>query len=69
MTSAAELVSDRLSKLVVTRALSVGELLRDCQLANRLEISRNSLREGIRLLEQSRFVKYEMHCGAVVIAP
>ena len=69
MTSAAELVSDRLRKLIVTGVLSAGEPLRETQLAKRMEISRNSLREGIRLLEQSRLVKYELHRGAVVTTP
>ncbi|MGJ0204092.1 FCD domain-containing protein [Leucobacter sp. gxy201] len=69
MTSAAELVSDRLRRLIVTGVLSAGEPLRETQLAKRMEISRNSLREGIRLLEQSRLVKYELHRGAVVTTP
>jgi DNA-binding GntR family transcriptional regulator len=69
MTSAAELVADRLRKLIVTGALAAGEPLRETQLAKRLAISRNSLREGLRLLEQSRLVKYELHRGAVVSTP
>ena len=69
MTSAAELVADRLRGLIVTGVLEAGEPLRETQLAKRLEISRNSLREGIRLLEQSRLVKYELHRGAIVSTP
>lgn len=67
--SAAELVADRLMQLIVSGALQAGEPLRETQLAGKLGISRNSLREGIRLLEQSRLVKYEMHRGAVVSSP
>lgn len=67
--SAAELVADRLMQLIVSGSLSAGESLRETQLAARLGISRNSLREGIRLLEQSRLVKYVMHRGAVVSTP
>ena len=67
--SAAELVADRLMQLIVSGTLRAGEPLRETQLATRLGISRNSLREGIRLLEQSRLVKYEMHRGAVVSNP
>lgn len=67
--SAAELVADRLMQLIVSGTLQAGEPLRETQLAGKLGISRNSLREGIRLLEQSRLVKYEMHRGAVVSNP
>ncbi|MHA3683559.1 GntR family transcriptional regulator [Leucobacter sp. HY1908] len=67
--SAAELVSDRLMQLIVAGVLEAGEPLRETQLAERLGISRNSLREGIRLLERSRLVKYEMHRGAIVSDP
>ena len=67
--SAAELVSDRLMQLIVAGVLKAGEPLRETQLAERLGISRNSLREGIRLLERSRLVKYEMHRGAIVSDP
>lgn len=67
--SAAELVSDRLMQLIVAGVLKAGEPLRETQLSERLGISRNSLREGIRLLERSRLVKYEMHRGAIVSDP
>lgn len=67
--SAAELVADTLRNLIVSGKLRAGEPLRESQLAKDLQISRNSLREGIRLLEQSRLVKYEMHRGAVVTEP
>lgn len=56
-------------QLIVSGTLRAGEPLRETQLAGKLGISRNSLREGIRLLEQSRLVKYEMHRGAVVSNP
>lgn len=68
-TSAAELVAEHLRRLIVSGVLQAGEPLRETQLAKRLDTSRNSLREGIRLLEQSRLVKYEMHRGAVVSTP
>lgn len=67
--SAAELVADTLRNLIISGRLRAGEPLRESQLARELQISRNSLREGIRLLEQSRLVKYEMHRGAVVTEP
>lgn len=68
-TSAAELVAERLRHLIVTGVVESGEPLRETQLAQRLEISRSSLREGVRLLEQSRLVRYEMHRGAIVRTP
>lgn len=68
-TSAAELVADTLMKLIITGALPAGEPLREINLAKQLGISRNSLREGIRLLEQSRLLKHEMHRGTLVSEP
>ncbi len=56
-------------RLIVDGDLKAGQPLRESSLATRLGISRNSLREGIRLLEQSRLVKYEVHRGAVVSTP
>lgn len=67
--STAELAADRLRQLIVSGVLRAGDPLREVQLSQQLGISRNSLREGIRLLEQSRLVKYEMHRGAVVSSP
>ncbi|KAB1642544.1 GntR family transcriptional regulator [Gulosibacter chungangensis] len=67
--STAEVVSDTLMRLIVEGELKAGAPLRESSLATRLGISRNSLREGIRLLEQSRLVKYEVHRGAVVSTP
>lgn len=68
-TSTAEVVAETLVRLIVTRALKAGEPLRETSLARSLGISRNSLREGIRLLEQSRLVEYQMHRGAIVSTP
>lgn len=67
--STAEVVADTLMGMIVSGALAAGAPLRESSLATRLGISRNSLREGIRLLEQSRLVKYEIHRGAVVSTP
>ncbi|MBC9927993.1 MULTISPECIES: GntR family transcriptional regulator [unclassified Leucobacter] len=67
--STAEVVADTLMRMIVSGALQAGEPLRESSLAGRLGISRNSLREGIRLLEQSRLVKYEIHRGSVVSTP
>lgn len=68
-TSAAEQVADLLTGLILDGTLGAGERLRESSLSKALEISRNSVREGIRLLEQGRLVRYEMHRGAVVATP
>lgn len=67
--STAEAVADTVVSLIVSGALKAGEPLRESSLATRLGISRNSLREAIRLLERSRLVKYEIHRGAIVSTP
>lgn len=67
--STAEAVADTLVGLIVSGTLKAGEPLRESSLATKLGISRNSLREAIRLLERSRLVKYEIHRGAVVSTP
>lgn len=68
-TSAPEQVADRLTALILDGTLGAGERLRESALSQALGISRNSVREGIRLLEQGRLVRYEMHRGAVVVTP
>jgi DNA-binding GntR family transcriptional regulator len=68
-TSAAEQVADRLTGLILEGQLRSGDRLRESALSQSLGISRNSVREGIRLLEQGRLVRYEMHRGAVVATP
>lgn len=67
--STAEAVADALVGLIVSGTLRAGEPLRESSLATKLGISRNSLREAIRLLERSRLVKYEIHRGAIVSTP
>lgn len=67
--STAEAVADALVGLIVSGALPAGEPLRESSLATKLGVSRNSLREAIRLLERSRLVKYEIHRGAIVSTP
>src|SRR5690606_3638746 len=55
--------------LIVSGALPSGKPLRESSLSTKLGVSRNSLREAIRLLERSRLVKYEIHRGAIVVTP
>lgn len=68
-TSAAEQVADHLTGLILDGTLGPGERLRESALSKALQTSRNSVREGIRLLQQGRLVRYEMHRGAVVATP
>lgn len=55
--------------MIVDGRLQAGEPLREARLSELLGISRNSVREGVRILEQSRLVRYEMHRGTVVSTP
>ncbi|WP_413320341.1 GntR family transcriptional regulator [Agrococcus sp. 1P02AA] len=68
-TSTATQVADRLTALILAGELGPGDRLRESALAESLGISRNSVREGIRLLERGRLVRHEMHRGAVVVTP
>ncbi|GAA3593393.1 GntR family transcriptional regulator [Agrococcus terreus] len=68
-TSAPEQVADRLTALILDGTLLPGDRLPESTLAASLGISRNSVREGIRLLERGRLVRSEMHRGAVVATP
>lgn len=67
--STAESIADALMQEIISGELPAGERLPETQLARRLGASRNSVREAIRLLEQSRLVRYEMHRGSVVSKP
>lgn len=67
--STAEAVADALVGLIVSGVLRSGEPLRESSLSTKLGVSRNSLREAIRLLERSRLVKYVIHRGAIVVTP
>ncbi|MGO1434510.1 MAG: GntR family transcriptional regulator [Canibacter sp.] len=67
--STAESIADVLMQEIITGKLTAGQRLPETALAKRLGSSRNSVREAIRLLEQSRLVTYEMHRGSVVSKP
>lgn len=67
--STAEQVAELLLNLIMSGTLKAGQPLRENSLAASMGISRNSLREGVRLLEQSRLVRYELHRGTVVAEP
>lgn len=67
--STAEAVADGLLGLIVSGTIRAGQPLRESTLTAKFGVSRNSVREAIRLLEQSRLVKHEIHRGAVVSTP
>lgn len=67
--STTEAVADTIMRMIISGLPHAGEPLRESSLATRLGISRNSVREGIRLLERSRPAKYEIHRGSVVKTP
>jgi DNA-binding GntR family transcriptional regulator len=67
--STAASLADSLMQEIISGHLKAGERLPETRLAKRMGASRNSVREAIRLLEQSRLVHYEMHRGSVVSKP
>lgn len=67
--STAEAVAEVLTSRILSGALPSGEPLRESSLSAKLGVSRNSLREAIRLLERGRLVTYEVHRGAIVVTP
>lgn len=67
--STAEAVADGILSLIVSGAIRAGEPLRESALTAKFGVSRNSVREAIRLLEQSRLVQHEIHRGAIVSTP
>lgn len=67
--STAEQVARGLTEKIMRGEVEAGEPLRESAMAASLGISRNTVREAIRLLEQSGLVRHELHRGTVVIEP
>lgn len=67
--STAELVADGLAGKIMRGELRPGEPMRESVIASNLGVSRNTVRESMRLLEQSSLVTYEFNRGAVVKQP
>ena len=65
-TSAAQQIADALSQMVIAGELEPGQRLRESALATRLAVSRNTIREAVRILEQGRLIRIEVGRGAVV---
>jgi len=64
-TTAAQQIADALSDMIVRGELAPGAPLRESALATRLGVSRNTVREAVRILEQGGLVRIEVGRGAV----
>jgi DNA-binding GntR family transcriptional regulator len=64
--STAERVADALRDLIISGDLAPGTALREQQLVESLDVSRNTLREAFRLLGRERLVVYNLHRGVAV---
>lgn len=67
--STATQVAEALTELILKGGIPAGEHLRESALAESTGVSRNTVREAIRLLEQSGLVRHHFNAGAVVIEP
>ncbi len=64
--STAERVSDAIRDLIVQGELLGGQPLREHSLREALGVSRNTVREALRLLSRERLVVYHLHKGVAV---
>ena len=68
--STAQQVADGLTEMILDGKMAPGEPLKESAIAATLGISRNTVREAVRILEQGGLVRrQEMHRGATVIEP
>jgi DNA-binding GntR family transcriptional regulator len=68
--STAQQVADGLSEMILSGRMPPGTHLKESAIATSLGISRNTVREAVRILEQgSLVVRPEMHRGASVVEP
>lgn len=64
--STAEQVADALREMILRGELEQGHPLREVTLASSMGVSRNTMREAIRVLAREGIVTHQMHHGAVV---
>lgn len=64
--STAEQVAGVLRSAILEGVLVPGTPLRELPLANELSVSRNTIREAVRILEGESLVRYQMNRGAMV---
>lgn len=68
--STADQVAEGLTEMILSGKVAPGIPLREAAIAAQLGISRNTVREAVRILEQGGLVRrQEMHRGATVIEP
>ncbi|CAB4806511.1 unannotated protein [freshwater metagenome] len=67
--STASQVAEALTELILRGEIKAGAHLRENALVSSLGVSRNTIREAVRLLEQGGLVHHEFNFGAVVIEP
>lgn len=65
-TSTADQIAQALHGMIVRGELEPGSPLNESVLARQLGVSRNTVREAVRVLGQSGLIQQEMHRGAVV---
>lgn len=68
-TSTAQQVADGLSDAIMRGEMPPGAPIRESAIAASLGISRNTVREAVRMLESGGLVRHTMHHGATVIDP
>lgn len=67
--SAAQQVADGLTNMIIDGTLKPGERLSEAGIARSLRLSRNTVREAVRLLQGSGLVRYNFNRGLVVWDP
>jgi DNA-binding GntR family transcriptional regulator len=65
-TGATEQVAEHLRAMIAAGRLPQGERLPEVPLAEALGVSRNTLRDGIRVLMSEGLIEHELHRGAIV---
>lgn len=68
-TSTAQQVADGLSDAIMRGEMAPGTPIRESAIAVSLGISRNTVREAVRMLENGGLVRHTMHHGAAVVDP
>lgn len=67
--SSAQQLADGLTRMILDGALAPGERIRESAIARDLGLSRNTVREAVRLLQNSGLVRYGFNRGLVVWQP
>ena len=67
--STVQQVADGLTSMILTGALKPGERIRESVLAENLQLSRNTVREAVRIVEASGLIRHRPNHGAVVWDP